>query len=442
MTRTVTQASRYGMADDDPAADLSAVLSWSYRALTTEQKRMFALLGIAPGPDIGLSAAASLTGLSTSAAGRALRSLTEASLLNRQANGRYSMHDLVRGYSAATAQHELTEDTRKTALLRTVDYYLHTALTADRLMYPHREQLRLAPPTPGVRAHPVGDAAAALAWFITERPNLLAAQHTAVRLDRHHAVWQLAWTHSTFHAWRGHTDDRLALWQAAVVAAGKLSEPAILALALRHLGRAHARLGQHDEAVAHLSRALVASQDLDDPVNEAHIHYQLARTLGRKGDVARAMGHATRARRLYRSIDRPVWEADALNEMATLALELGDHNRARDDCRTALATHERHGNRGGEAAVREVLGHIDHTTGDHHAAIRHYERALALYRGLGSTSEAATTLDHLGRAHAALGQHRQARAAWEEAAAHYREQGSSSDALHIQERLDALAGHV
>ncbi|MGW4113697.1 tetratricopeptide repeat protein [Actinosynnema sp. NPDC004786] len=430
------------LADDDPAADLSAVLSWSYRVLTAEQKRTFALLGIAPGPDIALPAAASLTGLSASAAGRALRSLTEASLLNRQPDGRYSMHDLVRGYSALTARRELTEDVRRAALSRSVDHYLHTALTADRVLYPHREQPRLDPPTPGVRPQPMGDAAAALAWFVTERSNLLAAQHTAARLDRHHAVWQLAWAHATFHAWRGHAEDRLALWRAAVAAAEELSEPAVLALALRHLGRAHARLGRHDEAVTHLSRALVASRRLDDPVHEAHVHYQLARTLGRAGHLARALEHATRARRLYRGIDRPIWEADALNEMAKLKLALGDHDRARDDCLTALATHGRHGNRGGEAAVREVLGHIDHTTGDHHAAIRHYQRALALHRDHGSTSEAATTLDHLGRAHAALGRHRQARAAWEEAAAHYREQGLRGEALDIQERLDALGGHT
>ena len=427
-----------GLDDDDPTTGIFSVLSWSYRALTTEQKRTFALLGIAPGPDIGLPAAANLIGLPITAAGRALRALVDTSLLNRNANGRYSMHDLVRSYSAATARHDLTDRTRTTSLLRIVDYYLHTARAADRLMYPHREPAQIAPPVPGVRVPPLSDAAAALAWFIGERPNLLAAQHLAAGLNRPHAVWQLAWAHSTFHAWRGHSRDRLVLWQAAVAAAGELPDPAILALTLRHLGRAHARLGQHDEAHECLGRALVLTEDLDDPTNEAHTHYQLARTLGRKGDLVRAIEHAAQARMLYRSLDKPVWEADALIEMSKHEIRLGDHDRARDDCRTALATHRRHENPGGEAAAWENLGHIERAAHDHHTAIGHYQRALALYLRLGSTSEAATTLDNLGQAHATLGQHRPAQAAWAEASTHYREQDRHSEALRVQERLNEL----
>ncbi|MFI0467715.1 ATP-binding protein [Saccharopolyspora sp. 5N102] len=51
------------LTDDDPAVSLPAVLSWSLRALTDEQARVFGLLGIAPGPAISLMAAASLTAL-------------------------------------------------------------------------------------------------------------------------------------------------------------------------------------------------------------------------------------------------------------------------------------------------------------------------------------------------------------------------------------------
>jgi hypothetical protein len=46
-----------------PRPDQYPVLSWSTRGLTGEQRTMFALLGIASGPDIGLPAAASLAGL-------------------------------------------------------------------------------------------------------------------------------------------------------------------------------------------------------------------------------------------------------------------------------------------------------------------------------------------------------------------------------------------
>jgi hypothetical protein len=44
----------------DLATDVRAVFSWSYRALSDPAARMFRLLGLHPGPDISLAAAASL----------------------------------------------------------------------------------------------------------------------------------------------------------------------------------------------------------------------------------------------------------------------------------------------------------------------------------------------------------------------------------------------
>ena len=58
-----------------PATDVRAVFSWSYRALSPAAGRLFRLLGLHPGPDIAVPAAASLAGLSprrgAAAAGRA-----------------------------------------------------------------------------------------------------------------------------------------------------------------------------------------------------------------------------------------------------------------------------------------------------------------------------------------------------------------------------------
>ncbi|MDX3193936.1 helix-turn-helix domain-containing protein [Streptomyces sp. MN03-5084-2B] len=91
---------------DDPFASLPAVLSWSVLALTGPQRRLFGQLGGAPDPDIGLTAAATLAGVSIPQARRMLRELAEASLVARGAGDRYSMHDLVRRYAAQTAAAE------------------------------------------------------------------------------------------------------------------------------------------------------------------------------------------------------------------------------------------------------------------------------------------------------------------------------------------------
>ena len=44
----------------DPAASVRAVFSWSYQQLSADAARMFRLLGLHPGPDISVPAAASL----------------------------------------------------------------------------------------------------------------------------------------------------------------------------------------------------------------------------------------------------------------------------------------------------------------------------------------------------------------------------------------------
>ena len=56
--------------DEDPVTGVRSMLSWSYAALTQAQARVFGLLGLAPGPDIGLAAATRLTGLSEQAPAR------------------------------------------------------------------------------------------------------------------------------------------------------------------------------------------------------------------------------------------------------------------------------------------------------------------------------------------------------------------------------------
>ncbi|WP_051765107.1 hypothetical protein [Saccharothrix syringae] len=175
------------MLDDDPAASLPAVLSWSLHHLTERQRTAFALLGIALGPDIDLPAAASLTGLPLAAARKVLRALENHSLLDRHQHGRCSMHDLVRACASARA-HDLPEPERRAALDRVVDFHPHTAHAADRHLNPHRQLIRLEPPAPDIHPHPLPDHPAAPAWLDTHHPHLPAAQRTAADHHRHQAV--------------------------------------------------------------------------------------------------------------------------------------------------------------------------------------------------------------------------------------------------------------
>ncbi|QWF85648.1 phosphorylase family protein [Amycolatopsis sp. CA-230715] len=424
--------------DTDPAASLPTVLSWSLRYLTDTQRTVFALLGIAPGPDTTPPATAALTGLPGRLARRTLSGLENASLLERRAGSRYTMHDLIRRYATDTAHTTLPEEVREAALTRVGDFHLHTAHAADRLLDPHRALVRPEPPAPGVHPHPLPNTAAALAWLDAEHATLLATQRTAAALGHHHTVWHLAWNLTVFHRRRGHRHDEVTTWQAALEAADHLPDPATRSRTHRLLGRACSRLGLHEQATTHLERALDLAVRHHDPTDQAHTHRVLAFAWERRGDDRQALEHAQRAVDLYRAVDQPVWGADALNAVGWHAARLGWFDTAREHCQAALTLHRHHHNPNGEATTLDSLGYIAHHTGDHHQALDHYHHALTLNRGRGHAYEVTGTLDRMGHPYVALGQHEQARTVWREALQLYREQGRDADAERVQRQLDDL----
>jgi tetratricopeptide (TPR) repeat protein len=424
---------------EEPNASLPTVLSWSLRHLTNQQRKMFALLGIAPGPDTGLPAAAALAGLPEREAHRVLRVLVDASLINRVPGGRYAMHDLVRAYAvtiASNSPNDLSTQARETALRRVLDFYTHTAHTADQLVYPHRDAAPFKPLTHDIHPHPLPDASAALTWFDTEHACLLAAQHAAATHHWHHTVWRLAWSLHTFHRRRGYLHDELTVWQTATHAAPHLADPTIHLLAHRYLGTAHAELGHHEDAINHLHRALNLAEHHHNLAQQARSHQAVGWAWELAGDDRKALACARRALHLFRSLDQPIWEADALNAVGWYAARLGDYDTARDHCHEALALHRRHHHRQGEGTTLDSLGYIEHHTGHHSQAITHYHRALTLFRELGDAYYTASVLDNLGHSCIALSQHEQARTAWQEALQRYEEQGRHDDAARVQHHLD------
>jgi tetratricopeptide (TPR) repeat protein len=424
--------------DDDPTASLPTVLSWSRRALGPGRATTFALLGIAPGHDIGLHAAAALTGLSPGGARALLRGLEQASLITQDARGRYHLHDLIRLYAAETAR-TLPDTTREAALRRVVDHYLHSAILANRQLFPDREPVRVEPPAPGVHiGPPPPDSQAALTWFDTEHANLLAAQRLAAARGSHLTSWYLAWVMDTFHHRRVHFHDRLTAWRTGLAATEHLPDPFARIIAHQRNGRAHTDLRRYGEAEEHLRRSLVLAERHDAPTEQARTHQEFTRLWALQGDNRRALDHATHALNLHRVLDDPVQEALSLNLVGWYSALLGDYERAREHCRAALSLQREHNAVEGEAMSLDSLGYIDHHTGRHDEAVRCYRQALVLFRELNHGYAEADTLDGLGHPHVALGRHDQARATWSTALKLYRAQGREHDATRVQRQLDEL----
>src|SRR5262249_53580890 len=134
----------------DRVTDVRAAFSWSCRALNDDAARLFRLLGLHPGHDITVHAAASLVGLPSGQARRCLADLAHANLLLETAPGRYSLHDLLRAYATELTYRHDDEEQRQTALHRLLDYYLQVAHKAAALLNPHCGIIDIAPAQPGV----------------------------------------------------------------------------------------------------------------------------------------------------------------------------------------------------------------------------------------------------------------------------------------------------
>ncbi|WP_233159068.1 AfsR/SARP family transcriptional regulator [Actinophytocola xanthii] len=425
-------------AGADPTADVRSVFSWSYRQLTSAAARLFQLLGLHPGPDIAVPAAAELADLAPPYVRPLLAELAHAHLLVEHRPGRYTFHDLLRAYAAEQAA-TLPARERQRALRRLVGHYLRTAYTADRILHPHRDPIEV-PTGPHDPPALLPDEAAAWAWFSAEHPCLLAVQQLAAERCWHREVWQLAWTLDTFQYRRGRRQDLVTVWQAGLAAAQREGDTATVILAHRRLGHVCANAGRHDDALDQLGRALALANDSGDLPAEAHAHHALAWAWGRQGEDERALEHAASALDLYRALGQAVSEAAALNSVGWYSARLGHHERADTHLRAALELARRHGHREGEADTLDSLGYLAERCGQHDRALDHYQRARALLRGIGDTYGEADILERLGNAHTALGDHDQARQAWRQAHSLFQAQRRGADAERVQRRLDAARG--
>ncbi|ROO60379.1 DNA-binding SARP family transcriptional activator [Micromonospora sp. Llam0] len=423
-----------GFDNGDPA-NMRAVFSWSYHTLTPAAAALFRLLGLHPGLDVTAPAAASLADLPARHVRSALAELAHAHLLTEHAPGRYTFHDLLRAYAAELAEEVDPDTTRQAAARRILDHYLHTAHGADRLLRPDREPIDIDPPEPGVTPEALGDHRAALTWFATEHPALLAAIHHAAHAGFHAHAWRLAWTLESFFDWRGHWHELAATQRTALDAAQRQANPAGQAHTHRGLARAHTRTGRYDDALTHLRLALDLFIKLGDRAGQAATHRSLGMVLIRQGRHQEALNHDKQALDLHRATGDLAGQALTLNNIGHHHSQIGDYHQALTYCERALTLSREIGDRDAEARTWASLGYAHSHLDNHTDAVACNKRAVELFRDIGDRTTEAETLTNLGDAHRAAGDTTAARAAWREALDILNDLGHP-DATHVRARLN------
>jgi tetratricopeptide (TPR) repeat protein len=433
-------------AGGDPRTAVRGVFSWSYRHLPADAARMFRLIGLHPGPDLDLYAAAILADVSLQRAQRLLDLLVRAHLVQLTRSGRHGMHDLLRAYATYLAAEQDPEQTRRAALTRLFDHYLSTTAAAvNTLVVPvsqDRPSPRIQPPT--TPTPPVADPTTARAWLDAERATLVTvAAYTAARGWPGHTT-QLATTLYYYLENGGHYLDALTILTHARHAARHTSDPSAEARALTNLGLVYFWQARYQQAAEHHQQALALCREIGDRVGEADALTRLGLVYQQQGSDQQATEHHQQALALFRELGHRDGEANVLDDIGVAYWHQGRYAQAAEHLEHALALFRELGHRVGEAHALAYLGLVRQRQGHYGQAAEHIKHALALFREINHRIGEARTLAILGDVYQRQGRYGQADEDLEQALALFRELGDrvgEADALAILGDVYQRQGH-
>jgi tetratricopeptide (TPR) repeat protein len=401
--------------DGDLGTDLRAVFSWSYQGLSTSAARLFRMLGLYPGTAIGAPAAASLAAFPLQQARNLLAELARAHLVEEQAPGRFSFHDLLRAYADELAKAHESDAERHAAALRLLDHYLHTAHGAVRFLHP-RIDLRMSRPIEaGVVPQDFRDERAARAWFEAEYPVFMDVVRLAVTGGWDTHAWQFPVVLEEYLDRQGYRHECLVAQRTALAAAQNIEDRYGQACAHYGLGRVFHWFGEFEEARSHLEQALASCQEVYEKALEAHAHVELSHVFEHEIRLADAVRHALCALTLARAAGSGRAEVRALFFSGKYHALLRDYGQALRFSQQALMLNQKIGDRRSDGYILNVIGYACHGLGQYEQAIAYYDQALALPSELGDLYSQAVTFNLRGDSLQATGDKRAARQSWHQA---------------------------
>ncbi|WP_181811057.1 BTAD domain-containing putative transcriptional regulator [Streptomyces ipomoeae] len=383
--------------DGDDGSAVRTAFSLSYHALAAPVRRMFRLLALVPGPEIGVEAAAVLTGTTPREATRLLDQLSAAHLLREHRRGRYRYHDLLMLYADERLRLEETRTARESASARLYTWLLAAVNRCARLLYPGTQRMPGADEEPDgaatsqVPLPDLADASAAARWLDVELPGLAATVHRAAAED-HPAAWQLAdglrgcsWT-------RKHAVDWTAVGEAALAAARRAGQPLAEAAIHNLLGDAHAQQGHMDSAIAHYERLLALAEAADWPDGAATAHNNISTVAQQIGRLRLAAEHLDQAMDIDRRNGLPQGHPVVLGNLAHTLRDLGRLREALDCHRRAKGLLPSLGSRMNQLLNRADLAEVHHLLGEPERARHHLDILLPLAREVGDQDTEAFVL--------------------------------------------------
>ncbi len=407
--------------------NMQAVFDQSWALLTAEERAVFSRLSVFQG-GFQREAAKEVTDTSLNI----LSSLVDKSLLRREPDGRYQIHELLRQYAAerlGTSPDAVTQARDRHCAYFTE--FMQQRLT--NISHQRRDVQEIAAELDNVRAawqwaveqgksealdkaastwfyfcqiqgrYPEGEAALAAAARSLEQqaPTPERDQVLAQVLDDQ--GW-LCIRLGLLDKAQDALEQSLALYQKrdAAPAPGMGTDPRTA------LGVLATVRGDYTQAVQFGAEARQLSEARDDSWNRMFAYYVLAGASLAQGQLQAAGDYARQGYDNARRLNAQWFMAYLLNELGDVARALGHYTEARQNYQTSYAMRQEFDDPEGMAVALNHLGQIAFLQGDAAEAQRIYNHSQVIYRKIGDLGGLATALNGLGRAACALGDYQDA----------------------------------
>jgi DNA-binding SARP family transcriptional activator len=410
----------------------------SYQALEPDHQRFFRRLGVGPCECMSLQAAAALAGCTPAEAEKALGTLLDHHLLARAPDGQFRFRGLIREYAAVRAARDDPAAEQRQAVARLLDFYLHTADQADRVLHPFRQR----PPVPVTHlpaASPaVGTPDDAAAWLEAEWRNILQAAQHAGRHEWKQRCADLTHVLADFIEIGAYWDEAIAAHTLALQACRELGEPARIAQAALALSAVSQQVGRHEASLPLAEEAAAIYRMLADAGGEARALDQIGLAHQRAARSREALAWFHEARLQAGAAGDQLSVAAALSHSGIASWHLGRHQEALNYLQEALEVYRQGGDQRGTAKTLNNLGRIHLYCGYHRDALEAYQESLEIFTEIGGAQNRAILLHNIGSVHHYKGSYEEGLSACREALAIYRDIGDRPDEADVLNDIGAI----
>ena len=376
---------------------VEAVIDLSYETLTSEQRRVFLLLGSAVGTTVDLRGASALLNVSLEDADDYLQELVSVCLIEEPRGDVYRFHDLVREFALDRGRSDIDDQVVADARLRQAEYYMVTAQRAADLLGP-RAHDESVPAAHSRYRQELTSRADAENWFDIHQDNIADVIDFYAAQGNGEEAWRMADAVWRFYALRGKMGLLLSSHEKALTISRNQGNDRGSAVTLIGMGIAHHMTARFDAALELLTEAHTLLSRIGD-------RRGMIRVLANQGMVYERLGRfADSAVCIEGVLEQAVALGDRRLEilqrgnLAVLNTTLGRHEEALQQGEQVVAQAVTEGLEGVRAQAMRVVGEARTAIGDLEGAYRSFEQALRFSRNQQLRSKEIYALNSFGAA--------------------------------------------